>query len=113
MVAYADLTDQEKTDIQNLLAIVRPGQASILNLGRKFQPAMSLWNGGVSALVATLDANEPIPNTTTLAGAEDVTKENLANNLMSYTTDVAALTTQAHVDNMTPAAGSINLAAEG
>ena len=113
MATYGSLTAGQKTLIQNMLVVVRPGQAQILNLGRQFQPAISLWNSDVQALVASLDAGENIPNTTDLAGATDVTKENLANNLMAYINAVSALTTQAHVDNMTPAAGVINIAAEG
>ncbi len=113
MATYDSLTDQEKAGIQNLLLLVRPAQAQILNLGRQLQPAMSIWNGSVSALIATLDAGENIPNTTGLVGAGDVTKENLTNNLMAYVSAVAALTTQGHVDNMVPAAGAVNISSEG
>lgn len=109
MATYDSLTQDQKDDIQGLLLIVRPAQGDILRLARALQPVMSLWNGGVSSLVSSLEVAENIPNTTSLVGADSVTRENLLNNLMAYVTAVAALSTQAHVDNMTPAAGAPNL----
>lgn len=74
-----------------------------------FAAAISRWNGGVSAKVATLTAAFAIPNPTDLAGTGDLVKENLANNIMSYVSTIQGLGTQAHLDNILPLVGSVNL----
>ena len=74
-----------------------------------FAQAVSRWNGGVSAKVASLAAEFNIPNPTDLAGTGDITKENLSNNLMAYATTVQALGSQGHLDNILPLVGSVNV----
>ena len=110
MATYASLSAAQKQQIADLLMIACPAQVEILRLARKLQPAVSAWNAGVSALIASLDNGASVPNPTNLAGAAALTKENIANNLMAYVVTAAGPSSQGHVDNMTPAAGSINLA---
>lgn len=74
-----------------------------------FSAALSRWNTGMSVKVASLDAGFSIPNPTDLAGTNPVTKESLTSNLMSYVTTVQGLGTQAHLDNILPLVGSVNI----
>ena len=74
-----------------------------------FAQALSRWNGGVSTKVGTLAALFAIPNPTDLSGTGDITKENITDNLMAYTTTINGLGTQAHLDNILPLVGSLNI----
>ncbi len=109
MATYATLDPADQLRIDNLMLLVRPLQAEILRLAQKCEVAVSDWNSGASALVATLDAGDEIPNKTGLSGAREVTKENLANNLMAYVTTVSGLGTSGHIGNMLSAAGAVNI----
>ena len=71
--------------------------------------AVSRWNAGLDADVTALAALFNIPNPTDLSGTDDIVRENLINNLMSYITTVNGLGTQAHLDNLLPLVGSMNI----
>lgn len=109
MATYGSLPAEGKARIQGYLAVARPLQGEIYALALRAAVSQSDWNTGVSALIASLDAAEEIPNTTGLAGAREVTKENLANNLAAYIADVSGLSTSGHRENMLPACGAANL----
>jgi len=109
MGTYAALSAEDKQRLTDLLQIVRPLQAEILRLSRKCEIAVADWNSGASAIVTALDAAEEIPNSTGLSGARELTKENLAGNLMAYITTCGGFSTAGHIANMLPAAGATNI----
>ena len=102
-------TRQEMDDLRAMIGeVVALGQIH-LTAKTTLSNAISRWNGGVSAKVASLGAGFDIPNPTDLAGTGDLSKENLTANLMSYVTTVQALGSQAHLDNILPLVGSENV----
>jgi len=109
MGLYVDLAQADKDRIQTLLALVRPEAARLYKDAINTGAMVSEWNAGVSALITGLDVGELIPNTTGLAGAQAITKENLANNLMAYITSRSGFATTGHRDNIVPAAGAHNV----
>ena len=112
MVAYSSLTPQEQADIADMLVVVIPTSKAQLDIAGDADVALSRWNNGVSASVASLDPGEEIPNPTGLIGAGPVVKENLQNNIMAYITTLSGLNTQAHIDNITPIVGAQNVVSE-
>jgi len=108
-MTYDELPQADKDKIQEMLSLARSQAAQIYRNAINAGVTMSLWNGEVSAIVASLDAAEEIPNTTGLAGAAALTKENLADNVMSYLSTTASMGTTGHRDNIVPCAGAINV----
>ncbi len=109
MATYDSLPQDDKDRIQSALALMRPMSAAIYRDAVDAAVVIADWNGGTSALIASLDAGELIPDTTNLNGALSLTKENVANNLMSYVSTRASFNTAEHLDNITPAAGAANI----
>ena len=109
MPTYDELAASDKKRIDDALQLMRPLTAEILRLSRKCEIAVADWNSGTSALIASLDAAEEVPNRTGLSSARELTKENIANNLMAYITTCAGFSTAGHIANMLPAAGATNI----
>ena len=114
--ATANITEPDERDkLKALLLLVAPGSGEVYRLAKELAVAISLWNSSadgtaaVSAIVTALTAAEEIPNPTDLSGTGNIVRENLLNNIMSYVTTVQSLGTQAHLDNILPAAGSANV----
>ena len=82
-MAYEDLTQEQQASIQALSQVVRPLTGEFAKLLAKFQVAVSYYVGNVETILAGLDASDLIPNTSGLAGAQDLTKEQFVN-LMGY-----------------------------
>jgi len=102
-------TQDEMDQLQALIGeIVALGDVH-MQAKSTFASAVSRWNVDMSAKVATLPALYEIPNPTDLAGTQPITKENLSNNLMSYATTVDGLGTPAHLNNILPLVGSVNI----
>ena len=109
MATWDSLSQSDKDRVQAALQNIRPLSNEIYQLAQKCGPVISDWNGGTSAIIASLDALEEVPNATSLAGALPLAKENIADNLLSYITTVSGLATTAHRDNIVPAAGAVNV----
>jgi len=109
MATYASLTAAQQAQVQAAANNVRSFLIPLLNLARQAMPIQSDWNGGTSALVASLGAAEVIPNSSGLAGALGLTPGQLTT-LVSYVEALAAYGDQTHIDVMTPASGAQNLA---
>jgi hypothetical protein len=89
MATWASLTQAQKDTVQ---AVVNPVRALAGNFAQLMNDAKDLglaWNNGASAIVATLDAGESIPNGTGLADAAPLTKDKLVN-LVGYYITVGA-----------------------
>ena len=102
-------TQQEMDDLRAMIGEIIAIGAIHITAKTALSAAVSRWNGGVSAKVSTLGAAFAIPNPTDLGGTSDLVKENLANNIMAYVTTVQELGSQAHLDNILPLVGSVNV----
>lgn len=100
-------SQQEMDDLRSMIGEIITLREVYRMANMEFSAALSRWNGGVSAKVASLGALFAIPNPTDIAGANDIAKEVLANNLMAYVTTVEALGTQDHLNNILPLIGHV------
>ena len=118
-MAYADLTTEQKASVQSLLLLVRPLTGELARLLEKFQAVVAGYTGNVDTILTSLQATDAIPNTTDLAGAESLTKEQFVN-LVGYmivasaTPDGSAgsLNTNYHRSLYARACGPVNLIAQ-
>lgn len=97
MALYADLTQEQKDQLAALERNTRGwlnSLATLLAQARALDAAWAASNGG-DALVASLDAGQVVPNSSGIAGAQNLTKEEwvqmrnagLADFLLAYDTD--------------------------
>lgn len=114
MAQYADLTQAEKDQVDELLMLVRPLAADIYKFALKNRVALQLWftnpEGSASTLADLIDgltAGALLPNKTGLDGAEQVSKAGLQT-VMGYISTMAGHDTEAHLNTMLPFAGSTN-----
>lgn len=82
-MAYADLTTEQKESVQAMCQLVRPLSGELGRLLEKFQAVASYYTGNVETILTELQSSDAIPNTTGLSGAQELTKEQLAN-LVGY-----------------------------
>jgi len=109
MGTYNNLSNADKQDVRAFMEDLRTQSAKIYNHAIEAGVLLSAWNGGINDIITGLDASEKIPNRTHRDGAQDVTRENIVNNLMSYVTTLAELGSIGHRDNIVPAAGARNV----
>ena len=112
MATYASLSQTDKDALAAHLLVLCRAFPGNYKRSKDCEVINSDWNGGISAIVASLDAGEEIPNPTDYSGASAITKENLANNLESYISALADLGTSGHRGNMIPACGAEMLLAD-
>ena len=82
-MAYADLTAEQKQSVQALCQLVRPLSGELGRLLEKFQAVVAYYSGNVESILSALQASDVIPNESGYAGAQSLTKEQLAN-LVGY-----------------------------
>ena len=75
MATYAELTDQQKADLETDDKLYRGVLSSLLHLRKQSNAEhMAAWIvANVDAAVDSLDAGEAVPNATNLVGAADLT----------------------------------------
>ena len=72
MATYASLSNQDKSVVQNAVNLVRAGAGE---MARVFNHLLAIANDtNAVALITSIDPDESIPNTSGLAGADDVTR---------------------------------------
>ena len=72
MVAYADLSASDKAVVDNTVNLIRAGAGEIV---RVYNHLIAIANDtNAVALVTSIDPGEVIPNTSGLAGADDMTR---------------------------------------
>lgn len=72
MATYDELSSTDKEVVQNAVNLIRAGCGEI---GRLFNHLIAIDNdSNALALVSSIDDGETIPNTSGLAGADDLTK---------------------------------------
>lgn len=75
MATYASLSDADKAVVQNTVNLIRAGAGE---LARIFNHVTAIANDtNAVALVTSVDAGDTIPNTSGLAGADDMTRTEL------------------------------------
>lgn len=77
MATYASLTQTEKDIIDTFARVVRGFSGELAKLAQRGVVLEDDWDAQVSALIATLDPGEVLPDTGGLAGAADITHEEL------------------------------------
>jgi len=88
-MAYADLTTEQKTQLNDWLSIVRPMLGELGRLCNHFEIAKDAHASHISAILGELSGTDIIPNTSGLAGATSITK----NQLVEILTDAIAIIT--------------------
>lgn len=88
-MAYADLTVEQKASVQAMCQLVRPLSGELGRLLEKFQAVVSYYSGNVETILGELQASDDVPNESGLAGAQDLTKEQLVN-LVGYMITMSA-----------------------
>ena len=82
-MAYNDLTAEQKQSVQAMCQLVRPLSGELGRLLEKFQAVVAYYSGNVESILAALQASDVVPNESGLAGAQNMTKEQLVN-LVGY-----------------------------
>jgi hypothetical protein len=108
MAQYADLTPQDKQALDNYLQFARPLMGELARMMNKFGAINSDWTNGAQAIVATLDANAAVPNSTGLAGANELTKEDIEAVATLIGQAITAYENQTNRDRWAKSAGAVN-----
>jgi len=82
-MSYVDLTTEQKASVQAMCQLVRPLSGELGRLLEKFQAVVAYYSGNVETILGELQSSDVVPNTSGLTGAQDLTKEQLAN-LVGY-----------------------------
>lgn len=78
-MAYNDLTANEKLAVQELAQFVRASVGELARLASKGRAIANYYSGNVEVILSELASSDLIPNESDLAGAQDLTKEQLVN----------------------------------
>ena len=91
MATYAELTQEQKDSIQNLANMVRATAGEAARIGNHQQAIASGYNGNIENILALITSNdEIIPNSSSLSGAQSLTKIELVN-LIGYCLSASAI----------------------
>lgn len=72
MATYASLSDSDKAVVQNAVNLIRAGAGEI---GQVFNHLRAIaQDTNATALIASVDATDTIPNSSGLAGSDDLTR---------------------------------------
>lgn len=75
MATYNSLSDSDKAVVQNTVNIIRSNSGA---LARSFNVVTAIENDtNATGILASINSGETIPNTTNLAGADDMTQAEL------------------------------------
>lgn len=72
MALYSELTPQDQAVVQNTVNLVRASVGEMARIWNKIKGIADDTNA--IALVSSVDAGDTIPNTSSLAGADDMTR---------------------------------------
>jgi len=74
---YSDLSPDQKNSIQVYLNLLRPAAIQFASSAHRASLLGASFDNQVAPVLGLLDAGEEIPNTTNLAGAEGLLKEDV------------------------------------
>jgi hypothetical protein len=116
MATYASLTTEEKNILQNMTNMLRGWAGEQARTNNHAEVINDDYNAQVVTLLTSLDAGEVIPNTSGLAGAASLTKEEvttLVSHVQNILTDMSTHTSGFNTTTLrqawTKAAGAANL----
>lgn len=93
MATYASLSDQDKAVVQNTVNLIRAAAGAVAKTWNQLKAIAD--DSNATGLVTSIDASEVIPNSSGLAGSDDMTRTEVVNlyNLLNgirTTNDTAA-----------------------
>jgi len=95
MATYASLTQEQKDIVQAYVNFARAWAGEQARTNNHGEAANDDWNAQINTIVGSLDTGEVIPNTSGLAGAASLTKEEvttLTSHLQNMQTDMSSHT---------------------
>lgn len=112
LYTWANLNSQRQGEIQNFVNSIRSLEIQVYGVILQAQALNSIWNGnasisGLSGMISNLDV---IPNTSNLAGAQQLSPADITNNHANYINTLAGFATTNIITEFSAAAGPINLA---
>ena len=108
-MAYADLTTEQKRQLQDWLQLVRPIQGEFAKVLNHMGAAKTAHSSHVGAVLALLVDADNVPNESGLAGAIDVTKAELTTILMLLNVILTTYDTTPNRELWTKFCGAQNL----
>lgn len=108
-MAYADLTQEQRTELQDWLTIVRPMMGELARVNNHFRVAKTAHSSHVGAILAELAGSDEIPNTSGLQGATAITSDELTVILADANAILTAYDTEPKRQLMAKFAGAANL----
>ncbi len=109
MATYDSLTTEQKGTLQEWMNFVRALTGETARMNNHAVAAWDAYNTEASAIIASLDAGETIPNTSGLAGAVSVTKEETVTVASHIDTIMVTPVTAAHRAAWNRFAGAANM----
>ncbi len=103
---YSDLTDDQKQLVGAAMKFLRPATGELARLCLRVQE-LTRGSGPFSSLITGLDAGEVIPNSTDLAGAVPLSREQIIA-ILGDAAALIALNTDAARNRWVAAAGPLN-----
>lgn len=108
-MAYAELTADQKQQLQDWLQLVRPIQGEVAKVLNHMGAAKTAYDSHVGAVLALLVDGDAVPNESGLAGAIDVTKAELTTILALLNSVLTTYDTTANRELWTKFCGAGNL----
>ena len=108
-MAYADLTAEQKSVLDEWLNNLRASKGELARVNNHLEVSNDIYNGQALAILGELAGADEIPNAGGLAGAESLTKDQTVT-LVSYAQGILTnYNTGPHRQNFGRAAGGANL----
>jgi hypothetical protein len=108
-MAYADLTVEQKQQLQAFVQLLRPWSGEQARVNNHGDVVNTAYNAGASAILDLLDAADLVPNESGLAGAISLTKAELVSITSHVQNVLTNYNTSAHRQLWSKAAGAANL----
>ncbi len=108
-MTYAELTVEQQAIIQNFVGLLRAWTGEQGRTNNHGDVLNTDYNAQSSAILASLDAGEVIPNTSGLAGAASLVKEDVVSMVAHVQGILTGYNTAAHRQLWVRAAGAGNL----
>jgi hypothetical protein len=113
MATYASLTAAQQKVLADYDTAIRPVAGQLARVLTRMQAVNDQYNASASAVLAALTTTETVPNTTTLAGSQDLLQTELVN-MTSYLQNILGTYNDApHRQAYSKAVGAGNLTGNG
>lgn len=111
MVQFADLTAEQQNDLQTFLnTLMRPAVGTgVRYVSGTVVPMLLDWENYAAAIVNGLADGAVVPNSSTLAGARELTKEQILSLMTGFTNAVSQYTSGSVPAVQAAACGAANM----